>query len=411
MSAKVHITSEVGRLKQVVVHSPGKELLAVTPGNRQEYLYDDIIDLDVARQEHSRFVAILSKFAQVFQLRDLLTETLSIPEAREFLFQRSEEVTADKSLSVALRNESVDVLVDRYIEGWPTPLGPFSAHLDRPSHQLPAVPNLFFMRDAAVVMGSHAVVSAMRFASRWPEEVLLRTLFGYHPHLASTPILYDGSDERRTGFSLEGGDIHPVREDTVLIGLSERTTAAALDVLTDRLFAHTPFSHVVAVLLPEKSTAIHLDMVWTQVDKELCAAHPPAFKGPNRSPVLYRRKGQHTVTEPASLFSILKDIGMPMEPIYVGGPRSESQDREQWASGCNFFAVAPGQVLAYDRNDETLKAMESFGFRRVVGDHLLLGKDHIKPNERAVITFTGSELVRGGGGPRCMTFPICRESV
>jgi arginine deiminase len=407
----VRVTSEIGRLKRVIVHRPGAELLAVTPHNRSEYLYDDIIDLAGARAEHTIFTAVLQQFAQVDDLYDLLHVTLQNPAALQFLITRSEEITANRSLGKEMRDLPTAVLLQRFIEGWRPWTGLLSETLRRPSYVLPPVPNLFFTRDAAMVLGDAVAIAAMRFSSRWPEEALMRTLFGYHPDFAGSPIVYDGSDERRHGYNIEGGDVHPLREDLLMVGLSERTSAATLDSLLDKLFAHSAIADVIVVVLPEPSPAIHLDMVWTQVDRDLCAVYPPTFFGPLRSPVLHQRRGEATLRQPSSVFAALQDVGMPMEPVLCGGRRTELQQREQWASGCNFLAVAPGHVLAYARNEETLRAMQAAGFTVVDSEAFLQRGAALPADQKTLITVPGSELVRGGGGPRCMTCPVHREDL
>jgi arginine deiminase len=179
--------------------------------------------------------------------------------------------------------------------------------------------------------------------------------------------------------------------------------------LTNLLFAETAIEDVIAVVLPPRSTAIHLDMVWTQIDTGLCAAYPPMFRGPRRAAILHCHRGEASVHEPDTLWSALAKVGLEIEPVWTGGSVREQIEREQWASGCNFLSVAPGQVLAYARNEGTLRALEAAGFQLIDGERLLSGEVRLADDARACITFTGSELVRGGGGPRCMSFPIARD--
>lgn len=396
-------------MKSVLVHPPGPELRAVTPDTRVDYLYDDIIDQDLALKEHRRFVAILERFASVYHVRDLLAEVVAQPEARERLVRDTMDAIASEPLAREITDLPVDALVRMLIEGREEPPGPLALSLNECGYELPPLPNLFFTRDVAMVLGEHVMIGSMRHGSRWSEELIMKALFRWHPMLRNKGFLYDGSMERRFNYTLEGGDVHPLRKDTLLVGFSERSSPAAIDNLAALLFERTAIENVIVIVMPKENTAIHLDMIFTQVDREQCVVFPPHFVGAERLAVLHWRKGVTQLKEMPNIFEALKAVGMPMEPIFCGGPRRITQEREQWASGCNFVAVRPGLVLSYARNEATLAEMQGAGFRIVSAVDFLTGDARLRDGDRAVITFEGGELVRGGGGPRCMSCPLERE--
>ncbi|HEX6611384.1 MAG TPA: arginine deiminase family protein [Hyphomicrobiaceae bacterium] len=412
-AGRVHVTSEVGPLQAVICHTPGPELMAVTPANREDFLYDDIIDLDLARREHQRFTAILSRFSEVYEVTDLLEQILDQPEVRTFLIEKVTDVAQSEPLATLLSQWSARELTSTFIEGLENDsAGPLQQLLNVESYLLPPLPNLYFTRDASMVVGEGIIVGSMRYTVRWTEEILMKALFRYHPLLANRGLVYDGSEERRAGYTVEGGDVHMLRPDLVIMGMSERSSPGAFDILAERLVKEQGIKDILCVVLPTDRAMIHLDMVWTMISKEHCVVSPPSFIGPTRFPVLHYHAGRKGMREMPNLFAALREVDLPLEPILCGGQRRTIQEREQWSSGCNFVAVRPGLLLGYSRNEYTYAELErEAGYRIVDGLEFLTGEASIEDDDRAVITFEGAELVRGGGGARCMTMPIRREDI
>ena len=408
-AGQVRVTSEVGALRRVICHTPGAELLAVTPTTRDDFLYDDIIDLDLARREHGRFKALLSMFTEVMEVRDLLVEVVDLPGAREFLIERVMDVARSEPLAGRLLQMPAADLVAMFVEGVESEEQPLQRLLNVDTYELPPLPNLFFTRDASMVVGDGVIIGSMRYTVRWTEEILMKTLFKWHPRLQNTGLIYDGSEERRSGFTIEGGDVHILRPDLAVLGLSERSSPGAFDTVAGNLMRRG-IQDILVVILPTDRAMIHLDMIFSMIDRDQCVVFPPSFVGPARSPVLHYAARRGVMTEEEDLFSALRSVDMKLEPILCGGKRRTFQEREQWSSGCNFVAVRPGVILGYSRNEHTYRELErEGGYRIVEGAALLAGDDTVREDERTAITFEGAELVRGGGGARCMTLPIERD--
>ncbi len=412
MGDRVRVSSEIGPLKRVICHTPGEELVAVTPATREDFLYDDIIDVEQARREHHRFKAILSRYCEVYEVRELLTEIADLPEVRPFLLEHVVEVAQSEPLGRYVLECDAEDLVRLFVEGREVEEGPLQRLLNVASYEMPPLPNLFFTRDAAMVVNDGVIIGSMRHTVRWTEEVLMKSLFRFHPSLRNSGLIYDGSEERRAGYTIEGGDVHVIRPDLVMIGLSERSSPGAFDAMAEKLVREQGVTDILVIVLPTDRAMIHLDMIFTMIDRDHCVVFPPSFVGPTRNPVLHYRSGRKGMREMPNLFAALREVGLTLEPVFCGGSKRTHQEREQWSSGCNFVAVRPGLILGYTRNEYTYRELESqAGYRIVDAIDFLTGEADVEDDERAAIVFEGSELVRGGGGGRCMTLPVQREDI
>ena len=218
----------------MVVHTPGDELMGVTPTTREDYLYDDLPDAYQARKEHRRFTAILERFCQVYEVRDLLARCWRTARSASCWSARRWTSCPSEPLAREIEALPPAELVTMLIEGKVETPGPLARTLNEYGYELPPLPNLFFTRDSAMSVGRHVLVGSMRYGIRWPEELIMKALFLYHPLLRNEGILYDGSIERRLNYTLEGGDVHTLREDLVIIGFSERSSPGAIDHLVER---------------------------------------------------------------------------------------------------------------------------------------------------------------------------------
>lgn len=408
MVAQVY--SEIGSLRRVLVHSPGRELLHVTPANRRDHLYEDLIDLKGARSEHDKMVALLAQHCEVLQVESCLAEALALDAAREDLCQAMAPLAADKALQKLVAEAEAPVLAQSLIQGHRQNPGPLGQALGCERPILPPLANLFFTRDAGIRMGSAALVASMRHPSRRNEEHIARILFTHHPKLAAQEILALPESPHISGVHHEGGDWHPLSPDVLLVGLSERTGAHAIDILADKIFAATSFEVMVVAPLPHDGTAIHLDMVWTQIDAGVCITHMPWHNNPAYR-VWIRKRGHAQVARGSDLKSTLADLGLPMDALPCGGQEPKHQAREQWGSGCNFFAIQPGLAISYGRHEHTLATLKAHGFRLLQSQAVAQNADLLNDATPTIIAFSGGELIRGGGGPRCMTCPIERAPI
>ncbi|HEX4825264.1 MAG TPA: arginine deiminase family protein [Candidatus Polarisedimenticolaceae bacterium] len=417
------VTSEVGRLRKVLMHEPGPEIDRMVPSMMEELLFDDILYGDRAREEHARMRRALQVLGiETIDAADLLEEVLGDPAGRSWLLDAL--LPAGGRLADQLREMPPADLASALAGGVRRPHAPGTALDVDELFAIPPLPNWCFQRDPQVVIGSGVVFASMTSAAREREAVLARAIFRFHPDFAGTPEWHEPHDlefERShvagAGHArLEGGDVILVSPDVVAVGLSERTNRLGIEDLAEALAVSDAGPRfLVVVELPRRRAYMHLDTLFTPIDRDLALIYSPVILqgGAEHASVFeIDLKSEHRTWSPRKdLLSCLARRGSGLEPILCGGDDPIAQQREQWTDGANALAIAPGVIAMYDRNEATLESLARGGFRIVTAKDLLLGREEIDldGNEKVCVAFASHELSRARGGPHCLTHPLVRD--
>jgi len=420
----VHVTSEIGRLRRVLVHEPGPEVDRMVPPMMEELLFDDILFGDRARDEHGRFRRLLQVLGiEVVEAADLLREALADPETRAWLWRMMlPQLPPDLRGAVpADADQMVDTVVGGLLtddKGGGLEVGDL--------FRLAPLPNWCFQRDPQVVLGDGVVFSAMATPARWREGLLARAVFRFHPELGTTPVIHDPmrpepGHEEFFGYHrprLEGGDMLVLSPGVVAVGVSERTNALAVDSLARGLAGMENGPRWLEVVhLPKRRAYMHLDTVFTPADRDSVLAFPPVICGDGPQPAetyeVDLRGGDLTPVHRGCVLDAIRDRGLDLELIPCGGADPVTQQREQWTDGANTLALAPGVITLYDRNVATADELDRRGWRVVNAEDVLLGRDEVTLDgtRRTCILLASNEISRARGGPHCLTHPLVRDEV
>lgn len=401
------VESEIGKLDYVMLHAPGREIENMTPENAHEFLFSDILNLNEAANDYKNFQNVLKKITNVLYFDDLLKAILQDTAVKESLIDQICEREGIKYLSPVLKDKPADTLVKIFIEGLECQ-GLKERFIIKP------IPNLFFTRDASLTMYDNVMICKMATEVRDRETMLLDAIFRHSP-IIDTEVIHpvDKYDPKKDG-TFEGGDIQIASENVILSGCGLRTNRHGIDSLIEHLKTKGGTRHLILQELPTSPESfIHLDMVFTFLDKDKCMCYKPVIMNNAFKTIHFEINGKEPVkvTDENSLLNALKKVGMDLEPIFCGSDDEYTMAREQWHSGANFFCFEPGKVLGYARNIHTIENLAKHGFEVLPAADVADGKLNVDDYKQCVVTFQGNELSRGGGGARCMTMPLLRQKV
>jgi arginine deiminase len=422
---RLNVTSEIGKLRSVLIHQPGREIDDMVPPMMAQLLFDDILYGQVAREEHRRFQQLIRFVAEeVFEIQDLLEEVFDDEELRKIILRDFiKRNRLGRRVAGDLKELRPAALAEVLIGGIPNEKKQSG---DLPSFDLFPVPNFFFMRDPQVVMGDGVIISGMATQARRREALLSKYVFQFHKNFRDdarfhADFMASGEPERPMPPrvpTLEGGDVLVARRDLVLVGITERTNRAGVQFLARALKqSDAGVRTMIAVELPKQRSFMHLDTVFTFISRNECLIYPPVILagGDEAATVTTIDLTQRSLryTEEKSLLHALKRHKMHVEAIFCGGRKAVDQQREQWTDGANAFALAPGIILLYERNVRTAEELAKHDYHIVYEDDLLLGRTELETwtKKKYAIQIQGNELSRARGGPRCMTMPLVREEI